>query len=76
MATSVVRYAVYLLVFAFVVGGAYCSGYAVGSANTKVEYITKDVIKYVEIDKAKSEIYSKPNATREQLLDLMKNNML
>lgn len=33
-----------------------------------------EVIKYV--NKEKAEIYSKPNASREQLLDLMKKNML
>lgn len=69
-----VKYAVYLLVFAFIVGGAYYSGYAVGSANTKVEYITKEVIKYVEIDKAKSAIYSSPHAGRDTLLRMYSEN--
>lgn len=71
-----VKYAIYLLIFAFIVGGAYCSGYAVGSANTKVEYITKEVIKYVEIDKAKSAIYSAPNINRDTALRLYSENKL
>lgn len=71
-----VRYAIYLLVFAFIVGGAYYSGYAVGAANTKVEYITKEVIKYVEIDKAKSAIYSAPNINRDTALRLYSENKL
>lgn len=33
-----------------------------------------EVVKYVNKETAK--IYSKPNASREQLLDLMKKNML
>lgn len=69
-----VKYAFYLLIFAFVVGGAYCAGYAVGSANTKIEYITKEVVRYVEVDKAKSAIYSSPNASRNTLLRLYTDN--
>lgn len=71
-----VKYAVFLFVFIVILGGAYWAGYRVGSSDTKVEYVTKEVIKYVEVEKEKSAIYSKPNATREQLLDLMKKNML
>lgn len=69
-----VKYAIYLLIFAFIVSGAYCAGYAVGSTNTKIEYVTKEVIKYVEIDKAKSAIYSAPNASRNTLLRLYTDN--
>ena len=72
----VMRYAMYFVIFLLVICGAYLAGYHVGKADRQVEYVTKEieVIKYVE--KKKSEIYSRPNATKEQLLDLMKSNVL
>ena len=71
-----VKYAFCLVVFILIVGGAYYSGYCVGSSDTKVEYVTKEkeVIRYVARETAN--IQAKPNATKKQLLDLMKNNML
>lgn len=74
METFVVRYAFYLFIFALIVGGAYCAGYRVGSSDTKVEYVTKEVIKYVETDKAKSAIYSSPNISRNTALRLYAEN--
>lgn len=70
------KYAFYLLVLILIVCGAYYTGYRVGSSDKQVEYVTKEkeVIKYVA--KETANIHAKPNATREQLLDLMKNNML
>ena len=72
----VIRYAVYIAFFIIIIAGAYYSGYKAGSGDTRVEYVTKEkeVIKYVA--KEKAIIYSKPNAAREQLLDLMKSNVL
>lgn len=69
----------YALVFALLVclvSGAYYFGYTSGKSDTKIKYIEKRVVEYVETDKKKAAIYSKPNATREQILDLMKKNVL
>ena len=71
-----VKYALVIALFVVIVCGAYYSGYSAGSDNTKIEYVTqeKEVIKYVA--KEKAIIHSKPNATREQILELMRRNML
>lgn len=69
-----VKYAFYLLFLAFVVGGAYLAGYHVGKSNTKVEYVTKKVIEYVEVDKKKSAIYSSPNINRDTALRMYADN--
>lgn len=76
MGAYLVKYAVYLVVFILVVGGAYLAGYHVGKADRQVEYVTKEieVTKYVE--KKKAEIYSKPNLDRQSLLELMRNGKL
>lgn len=70
------KYAFCLLVLILIACGAYCFGYRVGSSDKQVEYVTKEVevIKYV--DKKKSDIYSRPNATRSELLKLMYNGKL
>lgn len=70
------RYAVYIAVSILVLVGVYFSGYFAGKDNAKIEYIEKqvEVIKYVE--KKKADIYSKPNATRDELLKLMQSNKL
>ena len=72
----VIKYAIFGSVLVSILLGTYYLGYRSGANNTRVEYVTKEieVIKYV--DKKKSDIYSRPNASKEQLLDLMKNNML
>lgn len=71
-----VKYAFALVLFVLIVGGAYCTGYRVGSANRQIEYVTKqvEVVKYVEKEKAK--IYAQPNAGRDDLLKLMRNGKL
>lgn len=69
-----VKYAVCLVVFILVVGGAYCAGYSVGSSDAKVEYVTKEVVRYVEIDKAKSAIYSTANISRDTALRMYADN--
>lgn len=69
-----VKYAFYLLIFAFIVCGAYLAGYRVGKADTKVEYVTQEVVKYVEVDKAKSAIYSSPNINRDTALRMYADN--
>jgi hypothetical protein len=64
------RYAIGGIILAAVVAGAYYSGYSVGKRDVRIEYITqeKEVIKYVEKEKAK--IYSTPNADTNTLIGL------
>lgn len=69
-----VKYAFYLLVFAFIIGGAYLAGYHVGKADRQVEYVTEKVVEYVETDKEKSAIYSSPHAGRDTLLRMYADN--
>lgn len=71
-----VKYAVYFAIFIAVVCGVYYSGYKAGASNTKIEYVTKEVevVKYVS--KEKSEIYSRPNATRSELISLLDSGKL
>ncbi len=70
------KYLIIGVLLAVIVGGSWVSGYAVGSRNTKIEYVTKEVevVKYVE--RKKAEIYAKPNAGRDGLLKLMRDNKL
>ncbi len=55
---------------------ALLGAYLLGRSHSELKIVKEqvEVIKYV--NKEKAEIYSKPNASREQLLDLMKKNML
>jgi len=69
-----VKYAVFLFVFIVILGGAYWAGYRVGSSDTKVEYVTKEVVKYVEVEKEKSAIYSAPNIDRDTALRMYAEN--
>ena len=68
------KYAFCLLVLILITCGAYCFGYRVGSSDKQVEYVTKKVVEYVEVDKAKSEIYSAPNINRDSVLRMYKDN--
>lgn len=69
-----VKYAILVFVFILVVGGAYCAGYSVGSSDTKVEYVTKEVVRYVEMDKEKAAIYSTANISRDTALRMYSDN--
>ena len=70
------KYAILGVVLAAILFGTYYLGYRSGANNTRVEYVTKEieVIKYV--DKKKSDIYSRPNASRAALIKLMQDNKL
>ena len=70
------KYALVGIIFAVAIAGSYCCGYAVGSRDVKVKYITKEVevVKYV--DKKKAEIYSAPNAQRDDIIRLFKSGTL
>ena len=73
---AVMKYAIFGSVLVAILFGTYYLGYRSGANNTRVEYVTKEVevIKYV--DKKKSDIYSRPNASRAALLKLMQDNKL
>lgn len=70
------KYAICGALLAAIVGGAYYSGYSIGKRDVRIEYITqeKEVIKYVEKEKAK--IYSSPNANVNTLIGLFNNGKL
>ena len=70
------KYAIFGSVLVSILLGTYYLGYRSGANNTRVEYVTKEkeVIRYIA--KETANIQAKPNATKKQLLDLMKNNML
>ena len=73
---DVMKYAIFGSVLVAILFGTYYLGYRSGANNTRVEYVTKEkeVIRYIA--KETANIQAKPNATKKQLLDLMKNNML
>ena len=70
------RYVVSGVILALAIAGAYYSGYAVGSRDVKIEYVTKEVevIKYV--DKQKDKIYSSPAAIPSDLIRLFNEGKL
>ena len=70
------RYVVCGALLALAIAGAYYSGYAVGSRDVKIEYVTKEVevIKYV--DKQKDKIHSLPINTPDDLVRLFNDGKL
>lgn len=66
------RYAIYFVLFISALLGAYM----LGRSHSEIKIVKEqvEVIKYV--NEKKSEIYSRPNATRSELLELMRNNKL
>lgn len=70
--SDMVRYAVYFVLFISSLLGAYLLGRSHSELKIVKEQI--EVVKYVNKETAK--IHAQPNASREQLLDLMKKNML
>lgn len=73
---AVMRYAICGALLGLAIAGAYYSGYAVGSRNVRIEYITKEkeVVKYVEAEKNK--IYSVPVNTPDNLIRLFNEGKL
>ena len=71
-----VKYAIGGLVLCAVIGGVYYLGYSAGSNKRQIEYVTKEVEVVRYVNKKKSDIYSKPNASRDALLKLMHDNKL
>lgn len=55
---------------------ALLGAYLLGRSHSELKIVKEqvEVIKYV--NKEKAEIYSKPNASRSELLELMRNNKL
>lgn len=70
------RYVVCGALLALAMLGCYYSGYAVGSRDVKIEYVTKEVevIKYVE--KQKDKIHSLPINTPDDLIRLFHDGKL
>lgn len=70
------KYAICGALLGLAIIGAYYSGYAVGSRDVKIEYVTKEVevIKYV--DKQKDKIYSSPIAVPNDLIRLFNDGKL
>ena len=70
------KYAICGIVLGLAILCSYCSGYAVGSRDVRIEYVTKEVevIKYVEKKKAK--IYSSPAAVPSDLIRLFNEGKL
>lgn len=64
--------AVVIVLFISCLAGAYFLGRSHSELKIVKEQV--EVVKYVE--KKKADIYSKPNASKKQLLDLMKSNVL
>ena len=64
--------AVVFILFISALRGAYLLGRSHSELKIVKEQV--EVIKYV--NKEKAEIYSKPNASRSELLELMRNNKL
>lgn len=71
-----VRWAVTIIMVIALCFAFYEIGQTVGESKAKIEVIEKkvEVIRYVE--KKKADIYSLPNATRDELLRLMHANKL
>ena len=70
------KYAICGALLGLAIIGAYYSGYAVGSRDVKIEYVTKEVevIKYV--DKQKDKIYSSPAAVPADIIRLFNEGKL
>lgn len=66
------KYVVGVVLFVIVLLGAFGSGYYLGKSRKTIEYVTQQVetIKYVE--KKRAAIHGRPNADRDELLDLMR----
>lgn len=70
------KYALCGALLAAIVAGAYYSGYSVGSRDARIEYVEKEVIKYVEIENKRADIYSSANITRDNALQLLHDGKL
>ena len=66
------KYALVVVLFISCLAGAYFLGRSHSELKIVKEQV--EVVKYVE--KKKADIYSKPNASRSELLDLMRDGIL
>ena len=55
---------------------SYYSGYAVGSRDVRIEYVTKEVEVVRYVDKKKAKIYSSPAAVPADLIKLFNDGKL
>jgi hypothetical protein len=76
MVNRLIRVGVLLVMVICLCFAFYEVGKRVGASETKVQIVTqeKEVIRYVE--KKKSNIQSKPNAPRDELVQLFKSGIL
>lgn len=76
MVNKLIRIGVLLVMVICLCFAFYEVGKKVGASETKVQIVTqeKEVIRYVE--KKKSNIQSKPNANRDELVQLFKSGIL
>ena len=63
---------IFILLFFSLLAGAYF----LGRSHAKIKYIEKEIEVVRYVDKKKAEIQARPNATRKELLELMRNNIL
>lgn len=70
------RYAICGALLGLAIIGTYSAGYAIGSQNARIKYITKEVevVKYV--GKQKDKIYSLPVNTPDNLIRLFNEGKL
>lgn len=66
------RILIFILLFFSLLAGAY----SLGRSHAKIKYIEKEIEVVRYVDKKKAEIQARPNATRKELLELMRNNIL
>lgn len=76
MKAKLIKMGVGLIVVIVLCFSFYKVGQTVGESKAKVKIVEKEieVIKYVE--KKKADIYSKPNATRDELIGLLSEGKL
>ena len=65
-----------LLLFLLLSAAAFGSGYICGQAQTKVKIVEKKVEVIKNAAHKKALIHSEPNASRDELLELMRNGEL
>ena len=70
------KYAVCCALLAIAILCSYYSGYAVGSRDVRIEYVTKEVEVVRYVDKKKAKIYSSPAAVPADLIKLFNDGKL
>lgn len=66
------RILIFILLFFSLLIGAY----SLGRSHAELKIVEKEIEVVRYVDKKKAEIQARPNATRKELLELMRNNIL